>query len=134
MRRGYNNYLWKTIASSTKRRASNDIRTTAQRYGRMSLCMPLIAGALLHHGLPGLRKKNYGEVCSYNLMRRTTRTYLKKDVEPDTGSIDSGRTCRRRRGTTSPLRDHGDLPLLARPQGCFTARRSPLRCKAGKPV
>ncbi len=38
-RRGYNNYLRKTIASSTMGRASNDIRTTAQRYGRMSLCM-----------------------------------------------------------------------------------------------
>ena len=62
MRRGYNNYLRKTIASPTKRRASNDIRTPAQRYGRMSLCMPLIAGASLHHGLPGLRKKNDGEV------------------------------------------------------------------------
>ena len=134
MRRGYINYLRKTIASSTKRRASNDIRTTAQRYGRMSLCMPLIAGASLHHGLPGLRKKNDGEMCSYNLIRRTTRTYLKKDVEPDTGSIDSGRTCRRRRGTTSPLRDRGDLPRLARPEGCFTTRRSPLRGKAGEPV
>ena len=55
-RRGYNNYLRKTIASSTMGRASNDIRTTAQRYGRMSLCMPLIAGASLHHGLPGLEQ------------------------------------------------------------------------------
>ena len=100
-----------------KTRAFNDTRTTAQRYGRMSLCMPLIAGASLHHGFPGLRKKNDGEMCSYNLIRRTTRTYLKEDVEPDTGSIDSGRTCRRRRGTTSPLRDRGDLPRLARPEG-----------------
>jgi hypothetical protein len=133
-RRGYNNYLRKTIASSTMGRASNDIRTTAQRYGRMSLCMPLIAGASLHHGLPGLRKKNDGEMCSYNLIRRTTRTYLQEDVEPDTGSIDSGRTCRRRRGTTKPLRDRGDLPRLARPEGCFAARRSPLRGKAGEPV
>jgi hypothetical protein len=133
-RRGYNNYLRKTIASSMKTRAFNDTRTTAQRYGRMSLCMPLIAGASLHHGLPGLRKKNDGEMCSYNLIRRTTRTYLKEDVEPDTGSIDSGRTCRRRRGTTKPLRDRGDLPRLARPEGCFAARRSPLRGKAGEPV
>ncbi len=84
-RRGYNNYLRKTIASSTKTRAFNDTRTTAQRYARMSLCMPLIAGASLRHGLPGLRKKNDGEMCSYNLIRRTTRTYLEEDVEPDTG-------------------------------------------------
>jgi hypothetical protein len=51
-------------------RASNDIRTTAQSYGRMSLCMPLIAGASLHHGLPGLRRENDGEMCSYNMIRR----------------------------------------------------------------
>ena len=61
-RRGCNKYLRKTIASSTKRSTPNDTRTTAQRYGRMSLCMLLIAGALLHHGLPGLRKKNDGEI------------------------------------------------------------------------
>ena len=46
-------------------------------------------GESLQHGFPSLRKKNDGEMCSYNLIRRTTRTYLKKDVEPDTGSIDS---------------------------------------------
>jgi hypothetical protein len=64
---------------------------------------------------------------SYNLIRRTTRTYLEEeDVEPDTGSSDSGRTCRRRRGTTSPLCDRGGLPLLARQEGCFAARRGPL--------
>ena len=57
-----------------------------------------------------------------------------EDVEPDTGSSDSGRTCRRRRGTTSPLRDRGGLPRLARPEGCYAARRSPLRGKAGEPA
>jgi hypothetical protein len=124
-----NNYLRKTSASF----ASNDTRTTAQRHGRMSLCMPLISGASLHHRLLGLRKKNNGEMCSY-MIRRTTRAYLEKDVEPDTRSINSGRTCRRRRGTTTPLRDRGDLPRLARPEGCFAARRSPLRGKAGEPV
>ena len=40
---------------------------------------------------------------------------------------DSGRTCRRRRGTTSPLRDRGVLPRLARQEGCVDARRYPLR-------
>jgi hypothetical protein len=81
---GCNNCLRKTIASCTLRRASDldDTRTTAQRYGRMGLCMPLIAGASLYHGLPGLRKKNDGKMCSYNLIRRTVRTYLKEDVEP----------------------------------------------------
>ena len=57
-----------------------------------------------------------------------------KDVEHDIGSSDSGRTCRRRRGTTSPLRDRGELPRLARPEGCYAARRSPMRGKAGEPV
>ncbi len=133
-RRGYNNYLQKTVASSTMGRASNDIRTTAQRYGHMSLCLLLIAGSSLHHGLPGLRKENYGEICSYNMIRRTTRTYLEENVVPDTGSIDSGRTCRRWRGKTSQLCDRGDLPRLACQEGCYSARRSPLRGKAGEPV
>ncbi len=118
-------------------RASNDIRTTAQRYGRMSLCMQLIAVASLHHGLPGLRKEKDGEMClmcSFNMIRWTTRTYLEENVVPDTGSIDSGRTCRRRRGKTSPLCDCGDLPRLARPEGCYAARRSLLRGKACEPV
>jgi hypothetical protein len=65
-------------------------------------------------------------MCSYNMIRRITRTYLEEDVVPDTGSIDSGRT--------SLLRDRGDLPRLARPEGCYAARRSPLRGKAGEPV
>jgi hypothetical protein len=132
-RRGCNNYLRKTIASSTMGRASNDIRTIAQRYRRMSLWMQFIAGASLHHGLAGLRKENDGEMCSYNMIRRTTQTYL-EDVVPDTGSIDSGRTYRRKRGKTSPLCDRGDLPRLARPEGCYVARRSPLRGNAGEPV
>ena len=53
-------------------------------------------------------------------------------MEPDTGStttpdgpvVAGG-------GTTRPLRDRGDLPRLARPEGCYAARRSPLRGKAG---
>ena len=57
-----------------------------------------------------------------------------EDVEPDMGSSDSGRTCRRRRGKTSPLRDRGEVPRLARPEGCFAARRSPPRDRAGELV
>ena len=57
-------------------------------------------------------------------IRRLEPSSREKDVEHDIGSCDSGRTCRRRRGTTSPLRDRGELPRLARPKGCFAARRS----------
>ncbi len=62
----------------------------------MGLCMLLIVGVLIHQRLPGLRKKNHGEMCIYNLIRWTTRTHLNKEdnVEPD---------------TDSPLRDRGDL-------------------------
>ena len=58
---------------------------------------------------------------------------LEEDVVPDTRSIarDSRRTCRRRRGKTSPL---FYLSRLAHPEGCYAARRSPLRGKAGEPV
>ncbi len=135
-RRSYDNNLRKTIASSAKTHAFNDTRTTAQRYGRMSLCMLLIAGASLRHGLPGLRKKSDKEMCSCtgNLICRTTRTYLEEDIKPDIGSIESGRTCHRRKGTTNPLHDSGYLPRLASQEGCLAARRSPLRGKANKPV
>ncbi len=110
-RRGYNNFLRKTIASSKMGRASNYIHITAQHHGRMSLCMLLIAGASKDHGLLGLSKKNNGDLCGYNLIRRTIRTYLKEEnIKPDTRSIDSGRTFRRRRGTTSQLCERGDAP------------------------
>ena len=89
--------------------------------------------------LSGLHKKNDGEMChgpgSYNLKRRTTRIYLELEgVVPDTRSIDSEQTCRHRRGTTSPVRDRGDLPILTCPEVSFAARRSPLSDKAGEPV
>ena len=76
--RGFNNHPWKTIAtrfaSPRKGRASNDCYTSAQRRGRMSQYMPLIAGASLHHGLPSLCKENDGERCSNNMIRRKTPT------------------------------------------------------------
>ena len=89
----------KTIESSSKGRASNDSCTSAQRRGRMSPCIPLIAGASLHHGLPGLHKQNYGEMCSNKMIRRTTHTF-RGGGRRTRHRIDnhSGRTCRRRRG------------------------------------
>jgi hypothetical protein len=75
-RRGRDSNLRKTIASSLKGRASNDSCTSAQRRGRMSPCIPLIAGASLHHGLPGLHKENDEDMCSNKMIRRTTRTCL----------------------------------------------------------
>jgi hypothetical protein len=61
---------------------------------------------------------------------------VKEDVEPDMGIIASpdgpvvagGGTTGPL--TTGPLRN-GDLPRLARPEGCYAARRSG---KAGEPV
>ncbi len=49
------------------------------------------------------------------------------------GGLDRGGPAGAVMGTTNPLRDRGDLPLLARPERCFAARRSPLRGKAGEP-
>ena len=65
----------------------------------MSPCIPLIAGASLHHGLPGLHKQNYGEMCSNKMIRRTTHTF-RGGGRRTRHWIDnhSGRTCRRRRG------------------------------------
>ena len=122
--------LRKTIASSSKGRASNDSCTSAQRRGRMSPCIPLIAGASLHHGFPGLRKQNDGEMCSNNMIRRTTRTFRARH------RIDnhSGRTCRRRRGKRPSATQPMELPRLARLQGYLDKRLSPLRGKAGEPV
>ena len=121
--RGYNNHLRKTIASPRKGRASNDLRTSAQRRGRMSPCAPLIAGAPLHHGIPGLRKENDGEMCSNNQIRRTTRTSGSGgrrarhviNVSTPAGPPDAGG------GTTCPLCAHADQPRLARQEGCFAA-------------
>jgi hypothetical protein len=45
-----------------------------------------------------------------------------------------GPTCRRPRGATSPLRDRGVPPRLARPEGCLASRRSPLRGRTAEPV
>ncbi len=69
-------------------------------------------------------------MCSYNMIHWRNRTYLEEEVVPDTGSI----VCRCRRGKTTPLCDRKDLPRLARQEGCYAARRSPLRGKAGEPV
>ena len=98
--RGYNNHLRKTIASPRKGRASNDVRTSAQRRGRMSPCAPLIAGASLHHGLSDLRKENDGKMCSNNQIRRTTRTSGNGGCRTRhvINLLYSCRTTRRRRG------------------------------------
>jgi hypothetical protein len=72
--RGFNNHQWKTITSLRKGRSSHDRCTSAQRCGRMSQCIPLIAGASLHHRLPSPCKENYGERCSNYMIRRKTHT------------------------------------------------------------
>ena len=99
-RRGRDSNLRKTIASSLKGRASNDSCTSAQRRGRMSPCIPLIAGASLHHGLPGLHKENDEDMCSNKMIRRTTRISFRGGGLRARHRIDnhSGRICRRRRG------------------------------------
>ena len=56
---------------------------------------------------------------SPTLDRLLTSTSLRTDLATPEG------------GTTSPLRDRGELPRQARPEGCFAAMLSPLRGKAG---
>jgi hypothetical protein len=98
----------------------------------MSQYMPLIAGASLHHGLPSLCKENDEERCRNNMIRWTTRISAggrrarhRIDQTSPAGPVVAGG------GTTCPQCARQRLPRPARPEGCYSARRSPPRGKAG---
>ncbi len=58
--------------------------------------------------------------------------FVKDDVEPDMWIIASPDGPVVAAGARYATR--GELPYLARPEGCYAATRGPLRGKAGEPV